>query len=159
MWDQPFEGVFVLAAPGPGTFTADCTIREGKAILASPGGYLNWDTSKALARQTYLDGLYPLVKDPNVVVDGVAVSDPDQFYIEQRHPYRLTIGQFTGDPLGPPGKYWALDYGWPVVIKPLAAGNHTIVLSDQLPNADGSVYDVAQITYHIHVVGHRGNHR
>jgi hypothetical protein len=113
-----------------------------------------WDPTKQLAREEFAANRDVMPTNPLVSIDGAEVPHMESFFVEQRRPYRFTIPELTGEPLGPAGSYYALDYSWTVMLRPLSPGEHIVVVSDMVPNVSvpGTVtFDLARITYHLHV--------
>ena len=140
----------------------ECTIPAGAYILAFPGGGFGFNTEpdetpeglRAFGRQ-----MGQFFNDPLITVDGKSIPVGPSAWVDPE-PFEYMVPEnniFGGYPAGPVTAHFG---GWFVMLEPLAAGEHTIVLSDDslapVKDADGNVHyteSTATATYDITVVG------
>jgi hypothetical protein len=165
-WEQTVAGVFVLPHVSAGeTVEVSCTVPAGTPILAVPGASVTWDETveKVEPAVDAFAETKATFRNVHLVVDGQDLGDVEPYYTEVTEPRPLVIPALEGEPFGPAGDFVQVSQGWPVVLQPLAPGEHTIVLSDEIadteddgttPETDASgqpTWSLAQYTVHLTV--------
>jgi hypothetical protein len=136
---QSFNGVLFLNAATIPDFEADCTVKAGTQILASPGGTVEWaptngTTDEQLLAQLAIDET--AIANPAATVDGRAINVTDGF--TRGGAYTISVGADSFiksvDPTFPSDltETRAASSAWIARLTPLTPGTHTLVLSDTI---------------------------
>jgi hypothetical protein len=131
------------------TVKVHCTISRRTPVLVSPGGggcdsSLGGPTTAAALKSCAEEGIAGLTNF-RVIIDGSEVQDIESFRFETPV---FTIRYRPGNIFAvPPGGYRSVGISYMLMLRPLHAGKHTIVVHDESSNGK-----VAQLTMFLTVV-------
>jgi hypothetical protein len=158
-WSQPEPAkAFYLSAGGAGKAAVTCSVPIGVPIAITPGGVFSW---RKLGEEAIVNSeiakFAGIVRRPKLKVDGVSV-DAAKYLVE------TPIGTTTieAPEFGPIlGNVLFKSKGWMLVLKGFRAGTHTVVISDDVTNADESgtpiltngkqTWQLSQVTFTLNV--------
>jgi hypothetical protein len=130
---------------------ADCRLRPGTPLLASPAGVIAWAPTNGQTDAELLaerDAALVDLSDPAVTLDGRALEVEDTLRFSDVYTIGLEPGNFiqTVDPAVLGDQTRVATAGWFLRLNPLPPGEHELVLSVDFDGSPG-----AQITFHISV--------
>jgi hypothetical protein len=149
---QSFNGALFLNAAVVPDFQANCTVKPGTQILASPGGTIEWaptngTTDEQLLARLAIDSA--AIQNPAGTLDGRSIDVVDGF--TEAGAYTISVGSQsfikTVDSTFPSDltQTRVASSAWMVRLTPLTPGTHTLVLSDTIAG------DPYVATFHITV--------
>jgi hypothetical protein len=139
--------------PGEST-TVACAIGPDQWVLASAGGVI-WDNADGCCETAEdfvaaIEADRPTFSNPAVIVDGVEVPDIESYYVMSP----LFEAEYIEDNIFgyEPATHDAMVGGWFVMIPPLAPGEHTIVVRDDIDDlSDEAGPQTAELTAEVTV--------
>jgi hypothetical protein len=135
-WTQPDPAnVWFLSANGPGTADVTCSVPANRPIAITPGGIFDWKKPGEEAKlNEYMKTFPSSVRKPTLTVDGVKV-DATKYLVTTPILTTKVVATEFGPNTGPDDVIIKAK-GWMLVLKGLAAGQHSVTISDDVSNLD-----------------------